>query len=429
MGEVSTLAPGNSRSDSRIALAILTGWLIIFAFGVAVIRPWNPAVPLSNDFISFWTGASFIRNGAGGSLFDMDAQARFQSQLREAMTGTAEIRPGVVLDPFHSPPAQGFILLPLTLLPFQVAYIAMGAVSLLTVLGVVALQLRGYPWGKSAAALMIASAPVADTLLFGQVNAQFVAGLGLGVLAMSRGLPFVGGALLGILWLKPQYAVLFLALFLVKRRWRELAGIISSGAAIAAVSTALVGPDGVLRFLRVLSEIGGFYPPPDSFIFPQSMVNWRGLLVSLFPGIAAAEGWLLMSLLGLFTAAGALLAFAGPWDASSSVFPRQMLAVAIASIVASPHSNFHGLVIILGVIPFVVAKPLNGARFERTLWWLIGALYLVSVGVWPFKGYSFILVPLLLGIITVLVIQCRGVGRNRAPTAVGAAEASAGSPL
>ncbi len=398
----------SSQPDFKLAIALATLWIIVAGFGVLTIQPWRPQVPLSNDFVSFWTGAVFVRDGAGPSLFDMESQARFQEGLRLSLTGRAEMRTGVVLDPFHSPPAQALPLVPLTYLPLAAAYLVFSVLSLTGMAVVVWVLMKGHPWRATATVLLVSFSAVADTLVFGQVNAQFVLALGLGLMALSSGRPLLGGALLGILWLKPQYAVLFPVVFVFKRRWAELAGMVGMGLAIGAVSLLLVGPEGMLRFVLVLREIGGFYPPADSFIFPEAMVNWRGVVINAVPGIPAETGSLAMAALGAATALVALGAWRGPWEPCSPRFARQVLALTIAAVLASPHSNFHGMVLLLAPLALCIVRSPAGIPHARTWNLLLAIIYLLSLAVWPFKGNSWLLVPLLLAVLGILVMQARG---------------------
>ena len=62
-----------------------------------------------------------------------------------ALTGTTAMRTGEILDPFHSPPVQGLLLLPLTILPVTAAYLLFSLGSLMAILIAVALPLRVAP--------------------------------------------------------------------------------------------------------------------------------------------------------------------------------------------------------------------------------------------------------------------------------------------
>lgn len=397
----------NRRGDWRLASALATIWLIMLVFGAMVIQPWRPEVPLRNDFVSFWTGSVLVRDGVGPKLYDMTIQGNFQAKLRRDLTGSAEMKPGVVLDPFHSPPAQAVLMVPLTLLPLPVAYLLWSALSLGLFWLAVALPLRGSSLGATLAVLLLSFASVADTLIFGQVNALFAIAISTALVAFSSGRPFVGGLWLGLMWLKPQYAVLFPIVFLLKRRWAELWGVAISGAVVGGISLAVVGFDGAARYLNVMREIGAFYPPSDSFIFPQSMVNWRGFLVNVWPGIPGDVGSALMLILDALTAGASLLVWRGLWEPGSPRFAWQFLATTIATILISPHSNFHGMVLLLGPLALMLSRPMKDVPFHRVSGLLLVAGYVMALAIWPFKIYSWLLVPLFLAAMAVLIIQCR----------------------
>ncbi|MCL4532441.1 MAG: DUF2029 domain-containing protein [Actinobacteria bacterium] len=393
-------------ADWRLASALATVWLIMLLFGAAVIQPWRSDVPLKNDFVSFWTGSMLVRDGVGANLYDMAVQSDFQANLRRELTGSAEMKPGVVLDPFHSPPAQAVLMMPLTFLPLPMAYLLWSALSLGLFWLSVALPLRGSSRGATIAVLLLSFAGVADTLIFGQVNALFAIGISAALLAFRSRRPFQGGLWLGLLWLKPQYAVIFPVVFLLKRRWSELGGMVISGAVLAGVSLAVVGIDGAFRYLIVTREIGAFYPPPDSFIFPQSMVNWRGLLMNVWPGIPGDLGSIVMLALDALTAVVSLLVWRGPWEPESPRFGWQFLAATIATIVISPHSNFHGMVLMLGPMALTLSRPTEGAPLHRVWNGLLVAGYVMALAIWPFKVYSWLLVPIFLAAMAVLIVRC-----------------------
>jgi hypothetical protein len=393
-------------ADWRLAGVLSAVLGLFFVFGLLVFQPWKPEVPLRNDFVSFWTGAQLVRDGAGPALFDPETQSRLQAQLRLALTGSEEMKQGVVLDPFHSPPIQGLLFVPLTFLPLSLAYLVWSSISLVAFILAIALPLRGCARGATAAVVMLSFAGVADTLIFGQVNAIFLLGISLGLLSFSGGRPFLGGVLLGVLWLKPQYAVLFPLVFLAKRRWAELAGMAVAGAVAVIVSVAIVGLDGVSRYVEMMREIGAFYPPADSFIFPQSMVNWRGVLMNLWPGIPGETGSVLMLVLSVVTAMASLLVWRGPWEPASPRFARQVLVLTLAAILTSPHSNFHGMVLLLAPLGLTLSRPMEGETLNRVWGWLLVAGYTLSLAVWPVKSYSWSLVPLFLVTIGLLTVQC-----------------------
>ncbi len=379
-------------SDRRLAVALSTVALLVLVIAPFMFRPlgaeaatapsftsfWSGAA-MASDFISFWTGASLLREGAGSALYDMDLQHDFQVKLRaERFTGQKLVDR---LDPFHTPPPLALLMLPLTFLPLAWAYLVWTGASLAGLIAAVVLPLRGYRRSWTAAVLMLCTGGVVDILIWGQVDALFVLAFSLALLSMARGKSLLGGVLLGMLWLKPQYAVVFPVVFLVKRRWTELAGMAAMGGLFAVISVVVLGPAGTIHYLEVLRSIGAFYPPADSFVFPEIMINWRAIIINLWPGVPETVGSGLVLGLGALTVIGALLAWRGTWDPKSRRFALQMLLTATAVTLASPHSHLHGIALLLPPLALMLARG-DGGRSLSGSWhaMLVAGFVLTWVG-------------------------------------------------
>ena len=79
------------------------------------------------------------------------------------------------------------------------------------------------------------------------------------------------------------------------------------------------------------------------------MVNWRALIVNLWPGILATTGSAIAMALGAATIATSMLAWRRAMGTYFPSLSRQILVAAMASIIASPHSHFHGTVLLLAL--------------------------------------------------------------------------------
>lgn len=371
------------RRDRLLSTAILVAWATVVVAEAFALRLWWPDIALGNDFISFWTGASLVREGAGPLLFDMETQRALQVEFRRE-TATHEVtRAATIHNPFHNPPPLALLFVPLTFLPFSAAALLWAAVSLLAFALAVALPLRGRPCARTPAAVMMTFIGVGYTMLGGQVNSVFLLAFSLGLLALGSRRPLLGGLVLGLLWLKPQYAVVFPLIFLVKGRWRELTGMFASGLALVLVSLAMVGPSGIARYLEVLKRIGAFYPPEASCINAHDMINWRSMLMNLWPGIPETTGANLTFVLGAATLLVSLLVWRGPWEPDSHRFAGQMLVATIAALLAAPHSHFHGAVMLLAPVALGLGNPPAEERLRR-MWrsvQLVG--YVVPLLIWP----------------------------------------------
>ncbi len=427
-------ATGGHRKDRWLATAVGATFAVALVLGPLVLKPWGPAtpqavdggllwsqVPLVIDFKAYWTAASLVRDGAGHSLYDLEVQRAFQLELDRTAAS-----PGVGADftgyaPFLNPPPLALLFAPLTLLPMAWAFLAWSAVSLAAFAGAVALPLRGRPFACTTAVVMLTYVGVADTLLWGQVNGLFTLVFSLGLLALSAGRPILGGLVLGLLWVKPPYALLLPVVFLFKGRWRELGGMVATGVGIAGLSLAIVGPDGLARFLALMREVGAFYSPPSTSTAAERMVNWRGVVVHLWPGVPEATGYALMLALGGATVLASLLVLRGPWKPSSPRFGLQMLALALATIVVSPHSHFHSTVLLLAPLAMIGLRTENAALSAQhpalagsslpgsESWWrpLLWFGYLLALVIWPFRVLSWLLVPYFLLVMALLILLTR----------------------
>jgi len=244
---------------------------------------------------------------------------------------------------------------------------------------------------------------VTHTLFEGQPYGLLLLAFVLALRSLRSGRPFLGGMLLGLLWLKPQYAVLFPVLFLMKGRWRELAGMAATGAVVGAVSLAMVGIQGAVNYVNMVAVMGSLN---YRWVDPFNMVNWRAAIIALFPGVSEELGSAIVLMAGAITVLISLTAWKGEWEPSSPRFARQMSAAVLAILVATPHSHILGAT--LALAPLALAIVPNERIPMARLWVALLALgYLLGFATWPL-GYprwpfAFYFFTLML----ILVVQCR----------------------
>ena len=396
------------RAVRLVMVGVATAWALLTLYSLTSLSLSWPDQLFGTDFVSFWTGASLIRAGAGPALFDMETQRVFQQHLRQELATTETVQNALGHNPFHSPPPLALLFLPLTWLPMPWAYLSWMVLSFVSMALAVFLPLRARPMAWAMAAGLLAFPGVLVTLLEGQVNGVLLLAFSLGLMAFSTGRRVLGGVLFGLMWLKPQYALLFPLIFLLKRRWVELAAMSLVGLAIAILSVAMIGFDGIARYLAVLQRIGAFYPPPESLISAGAMSNWRGLLINLFPGLPGDVGSVLVYGLGGATVAASLLVWKGPWDPSSLRFSIQMVVAAAATVIASPHSHYHGTVLLLVPLAVAIGRAKQGAPFEGRWMVMLAAAYLLGMEAWLARSVSWMLVPYFLVLMAMLIKTCWG---------------------
>jgi len=390
------------RTDRHLSMGIGALWIAALLFqSILSLTPW-PDNLFRMDFISFWTAASLMRDGSGPLLADLDTQRAFQVQLRLEEATTQEIRLAPGYNPYPNPPPLALPFLPLTLLPLPWAYLLWWLLSLSAFCVAVSMPLRGRPLGRTWTVVMLSFGGVTSTLIEGQPYGFFLLAFVSALLAMASGRSLLGGLLLGLLCLKPQYAVLFGLVFLVKRRWTELAGMSITAFGVGILSLVMVGPAGIMGYVGLLQRIGGFH---SSLVHPTAMINWRAVLIHLWPSIPDSTGSFLTLVLGAATVLATLLAWQGEWLPSSPRFALQMLVLTMATIVASPHSHFHGTVLLLA--PVALARNPVGSPLARVWHPLLVFGYLLALILWPLGEWRWLLVPYILVMIALLTLQCR----------------------
>ncbi|MDQ6692604.1 MAG: glycosyltransferase 87 family protein, partial [Candidatus Dormibacteraeota bacterium] len=240
--------------------------------------------------------------------------------------------------PFNLPLAAVLPLVPLTLLPLDLAFRTWQLVSLaLLLLALVALT-RSYPLGRRSLALAalgcLASVPAWSVLTEAQLTPLLVLGGAL-VLADLRfnaaSVAFGGGLLLAV---KPHFLPVYMVILLAARHWRSLLAA-SSGAAVMLLSPlAAGGPVALDAMVRNAINTNGLVPL-------RLTEAWIGLLSTVLPAAAVTVvslglylGVLLLLSLGAFRLRGAV------------IVPFAALALSIGML-ASPHVLPHDLLLLL----------------------------------------------------------------------------------
>ncbi|MDH3248991.1 MAG: DUF2029 domain-containing protein, partial [Acidimicrobiia bacterium] len=231
-------------------------WLLLSALGMTLavgigsLSGWVPAMlaALANvdvepvvgggDFEMFWTAAGLAAEGDWATAYDLDGLAAAMDAPVDSVS-------------FAYPPPLAQALRPLTGLDYPIAlasWLGIGVLALLTVL---------VTGGRAAAigiVAMLFSLYVA--LRFGQLAPLTMLCAYLGGRAIQADRRFLGGALLGLLVLKPQFVLgpMIVILATAELRRRVLAGVVASAGTVAGLSL-VISPEGWSAWLSGLSEI------------------------------------------------------------------------------------------------------------------------------------------------------------------------------
>ena len=298
------------------------------------------------DFTAFYSAGKCVVSGRGTEVYTAAGEARFQQEF----AAQVKIRQSPL--PFTHPPFEAALFAPLALLPYQAAYWIWNGLSVLALLGLVAL-LRPYVPNLSrwSRALPIVAAlaffPVFVCLVQGQDSLVLLLLFGCAFVAMDKGNDFAAGVLLGMALFRFQLVLPLIMVVALRRRWKVVGGFAVAAVALAAVSIPVVGWTQVLGYPQELLRVS--HSQGSAAMNPKNMPNLRGLLVS-FLGENSLSQWL-TALLSL-----ALLALAAwKWQAE----PRQPefrlgfgLAITVA-VMVSYHLMGHDLSLLL--LPLMLA--------------------------------------------------------------------------
>jgi hypothetical protein len=216
------------------AVLAAAAWLIAFV-------TWS-IEPAGYDFVALYAAARLVATGAPSSVTDADALLAMEHAALPERT--------IFLNN-PNPPALALLMAPLGALPLVTAYAIWAA------LGAAALAAAAYFLGHLAdprqrmrlLPFAILSPPSLIALAEGQTT-PFVL---LAVAASLRAPPLWSGALLGLAAFRPQFLPLFALVALTERR--RAVGLVITTAAVALVSLATVGIEGMARYPDLLTRI------------------------------------------------------------------------------------------------------------------------------------------------------------------------------
>ncbi len=273
----------------RIALLGVT--LVVFAAWLAMSRQGIDRFgkPLGTDFLAFWSASRLALAGTPAAAYDL-------ARLYAVERGSMPVDPGV--SSFLYPPPFLLVCLPLGLMPYFWAL----PVWLATTGAAYALVVRRWlGTHRGAAMTMLAFPAVVTDIGHGQNGFLTAALLGGGLWLLDRR-PWLAGALLGCLIVKPQLAFAIPVLVLASGRWRTAAAGIGAAGVLALVSLVAFGP-GVWHGFVAGSAVGRAILE-QGLVEPGKMVSVYAAVQVLHGGIAL--GYALQALVAL--AAAALLA-------------------------------------------------------------------------------------------------------------------------
>src|SRR6202162_2031937 len=235
-------------------LAMAAGAVTAALFAVFDLYQWALAYAgdrFHNDFTFYYAAARIGLAHGWPSIYDLHLQ---QAELDTIGSGIKIAE----LARYISPPPVAWSALPLTPLPYPVAYWIWSALLLIALVLTWRLASPGHgPWRLVHLAAAVGWLPVIYGLQLGQPGLFVALGVAGCYALLCRDRPFWAGVALGALVLKPQLAFLVPAALLVSGRYRAFWGSVVAIGALAALAALVVGPEGISTYQERLAFAAG----------------------------------------------------------------------------------------------------------------------------------------------------------------------------
>jgi alpha-1,2-mannosyltransferase len=210
-----------------------TGFALLF--GILIIYGWTRNLVVANftDYVSFWAAGKLALQGSPADAYDFAVH-------RAAELTVVQVRGAM---PFPYPPPFLLLVTPFSLVPYLWGFA-----------GWVVVTGAFYAYVSRHAAPLpynLAHPPVLMNGLIGQ-NGFLTAGIFISGTALLRDRPFLAGAILGTLIIKPQLALLLPVAVVAARQWRAVAGAALSGGALLLLALMVFGKAAYEGFVEIL---------------------------------------------------------------------------------------------------------------------------------------------------------------------------------
>ena len=361
--------------------------------------------------------------GVDNAVYRSGAVALLQGEpLYDALSLSAE--PSWARLPFTYPPTAALLFVPLALVPTQVAWGILGAITVASLAVVIRVSIAALPerpqWmdpDRTTAVLgivLLGLEPVWRTLFLGQINVVLMLMIVLDVLVIgARGSRF-GGVLVGVASAVKLTPLIFVAHLLVIGRRADAARAVATFLAMQAVMFLWVRHD-VLEFWGTAVQD----PQRIGPIYWAGNQSLNGLVLRLTDN--ADWSMLVVAPIALVLAVPCAL-----WVRGLGPLPA-LLVTAFLGLLVSPVSWSHHWVWVVPLLVFLLSR-ITDVR-DRRSWWPVAAVVLVFASCvllamrnglavefeWTPPEYAigsaYLLVPVVIGAI-VLVRRVRATGRG-----------------
>jgi hypothetical protein len=255
---------------------------------------WKARVPMGQgyfDFTNFYTAGTLVRRGMGAELYDPATQWKVQQEFAsEVKNRRSPLR-------YMRPPFEALFFSLFAYWPFARALLIWTTLKLALLSAIPFVVVRGRFWREAfplwaTVPLLLGTFPVFIDLLSGQDAVLLAFLFAICFWQLQTGRDLGAGVSLGLALFKFQLAIPFFIALWIAGRKRIVSGFAISAVFVLAVSGAIVGWRGLLKYPGYLLALSR---ATDVGIKPENQMTLRGLL-TLFVGRLPYPGpihWLL----------------------------------------------------------------------------------------------------------------------------------------
>jgi hypothetical protein len=367
-------------------------WIVVLIVGMLCIHGvlfWKARVLVRQgypDFTIFYTAGKMLREALGHSLYD----GALQYEVQQTFAAGVRIRKGPL--PYNNPPFEALIFEPLASLDYPTAYLVWSVINL-GILGFLPFLLRRYIPVLARYPLfvwllaLLGFFPVFVALLQGQDVILLLLLNALAFAALKRNADTLAGCWLGLSVFKFQLILPLVLILLCWKRSRVVQSFMVTAAVMAAISVAITGWAGALRYPWYVLHFEKFMERGGIAV---DMPNLRGLLegwsFSGFPGAHVITVALSVGLLVWVSVKGrgrthSTQRFDLTFDPLE--FDLQFSVAMVAAVLASYHAFPYDLSLLVIPVLLVVNYAMETATLQRYRNWVLmlpmGLLFLTPV--------------------------------------------------
>ena len=390
MGSPWTCVPANQlqnchagKFDSKILMASHQAWTnrigalavgLGLAMSVVIVPCWwsifrdhNPICSQNKpDFISLYTGA-VLASTDRAALYDLERQRRVQQPIDPSR--------GDWVLPFFYPPFFALFLAPLSALSFSTAFALMTLFNFILLAIALQVLLHELDLNRHQVRWLLLATFCNYGVLYALLEAQtsFIALTLFALFVSTLNSPAKGkaGTWSGLMFFKPQLALVPLIILIARRRWLAILLTMGVLGTMVLLTFFVMGLQGLEHYLTAAREAWS----ADSFLHimrpeqPERMHNLRGLAYYFFPAPWREYVW-------QFLALAVIAMIANQCIRHESLSYSAWLKILVGLILVTPHLHDHDTTLL--ILPAAFLLKLGGDEVPA---WV--ALTLVVAGFLP----------------------------------------------